>query len=39
MLCLGIDLHARQLTISLRDDAGDVVQASFEPVTLEPSVC
>ena len=27
MLYLGIDQHARQLTISLRDDQGDVVQA------------
>ncbi len=27
MLYLGIDQHARQLTISLRDDSGDVVQA------------
>ena len=27
MLYLGIDQHARQLTISLRDDHGDVVQA------------
>ena len=27
MLYLGIDQHARQLTISLRDDAGRVVQA------------
>jgi hypothetical protein len=27
MLYLGIDQHARQLTISLRNDAGDVVQA------------
>jgi transposase len=27
MLYLGIDQHARQITISLRDDQGDVVQA------------
>lgn len=27
MLYLGIDQHARQITISLRDEAGDVVQA------------
>jgi hypothetical protein len=27
MFYLGIDQHARQLTISLRDDQGDVVQA------------
>ena len=27
MLYLGIDQHARQLTISLRDDSGDVLQA------------
>jgi transposase len=27
MFYLGIDQHARQLTISLRDDSGDVVQA------------
>src|SRR6478609_3253997 len=27
MLYLGIDQHARQLTVSLRDDHGDVVQA------------
>jgi transposase len=27
MLYLGIDQHARQITISLRDDAGDVVMA------------
>src|SRR5215467_12443655 len=27
MLYLGIDQHARQLTISLRDESGDVVQA------------
>ena len=28
MLYLGIDQHARQLTISLRDECGDVVQSS-----------
>ena len=27
MFSLGIDQHARQRTISLRDDRGDVVQA------------
>ena len=27
MLYLGIDQHARQITISLRDENGDVVQA------------
>ena len=27
MLYLGIDQHARQITVSLRDEAGDVVQA------------
>jgi hypothetical protein len=27
MFYLGIDQHARQLTISLRDEGGDVVQA------------
>ena len=27
MLYLGIDQHARQLTISLRDESGDVLQA------------
>ena len=27
MLYLGIDQHARQITISLRDDTGDVLQA------------
>jgi transposase len=27
MLYLGIDQHARQITISLRDEAGDVLQA------------
>src|ERR1043165_4478328 len=34
MLYLGIDQHARQLTVSLRDEAGDVVlsrQVSTEP--------
>ena len=28
MLYLGIDQHARQLTISLRNESGDVVQAT-----------
>ncbi len=27
MLYLGIDQHARQITISLRNDSGDVLQA------------
>ena len=27
MLYLGIDQHARQITISLRDEDGDVIQA------------
>jgi hypothetical protein len=27
MLYLGIDQHARQITISLRDEGGDVLQA------------
>src|SRR3954449_2579907 len=34
MMYLGIDQHARQLTVSLRDEAGDVVlarQVSTEP--------
>jgi hypothetical protein len=34
MLYLGIDQHARQITISLRDDQGDVVQA--RQVSTEP---
>lgn len=34
MLYLGIDQHARQITISLRDDDGDVVQA--RQVSTEP---
>jgi hypothetical protein len=34
MLYLGIDQHARQITISLRDDNGDVVQA--RQVSMEP---
>jgi hypothetical protein len=49
MLYLGIDQHARQITISLRDDGGDVVltrqvstgpekiHAFFEKLTREPS--
>ena len=31
MLYLGIDQHARQLTISLRDESGDVLQARQVP--------
>lgn len=34
MLYLGIDQHARQITISLRDDHGDIVQA--RQVSTEP---
>ena len=37
MLYLGIDQHARQLTVSLRDEGGDVVlarQVSTEPVRV-----
>ena len=34
MLYLGIDQHARQLTISLRNEDGDVVQA--RQVSTEP---
>ncbi len=34
MLYLGIDQHARQITISLRDDSGDIVQA--RQVSTEP---
>jgi transposase len=34
MLYLGIDQHARQITISLRDDSGDVLQA--RQVSTEP---
>lgn len=35
MLYLGIDQHARQITISLRDDNGDVVQA--RQVSTQPA--
>jgi hypothetical protein len=38
MLYLGIDQHARQLTISLRDESGDVLQArqvSTQPEKLQ----
>jgi transposase len=35
MLYLGIDQHARQVTISLRDEEGDVVQA--RQVSTEPN--
>ena len=38
MLYLGIDQHARQITISLRDDSGDVVlarQVSTEPEKIK----
>ena len=36
MFYLGIDQHARQLTISLRDEQGDVVQA--RQVSTQPDV-
>jgi hypothetical protein len=35
MLYLGIDQHARQITISLRDDQGDVLQA--RQVSTQPT--
>ena len=35
MLYLGIDQHARQLTISLRDENGDVLQA--RQVSTQPA--
>ena len=35
MLYLGIDQHARQITISLRDENGDVVQA--RQVSTQPA--
>ncbi len=34
MLFLGIDQHARQLTVSLRDQSGDVVLA--RQVSIQP---
>ena len=34
MLYLGIDQHARQITISLQDDCGDVILA--RPVSTRP---
>jgi hypothetical protein len=34
MVYLGIDQHARQLTISLRDDSGDVIEA--RQVSMRP---
>ena len=34
MLYLGINQHARQITISLREDSGDVLQA--RQVSTEP---
>ena len=37
MLYLGIDQHARQITISLRDDNGDVLQA--RQVSTQPERC
>jgi transposase len=36
MLYLGIDQHARQITISLRDDSGDVLQA--RQVSTQPEM-
>ena len=36
MLYLGIDQHARQITISLRDENGDVVQA--RQVSTQPKM-
>ena len=41
MLYLGIDQHARQITISLRDDHGDVLQArqvSTQPEKIQAGV-
>jgi hypothetical protein len=35
MLYLGIDQHARQLTISLRDESGDVLQAMRPRMLLQ----
>jgi hypothetical protein len=35
MLYLGIDQHARQITISLRDETGDVLQARQVSTQLE----
>ena len=35
MLYLGIDQHARQITVSLRDDNGDVVHA--RQVSTQPT--
>jgi len=38
MLYLGIDLHSKQLTVSLRNEAGDVVvrrQVSTRPAKVE----
>ena len=41
MLYLGIDQHARQITISLRDENGDVLQArqvSTEPEKIQAAL-
>jgi hypothetical protein len=38
MLYLGIDQHARQLTISLRDESGDVLQALLV-LGLQDRIC
>ncbi len=38
MLYLGIDQHARQLTISLRDESGDVLQARQVPC-VKTGIC
>lgn len=35
MMSLGIDQHAHQLTISLRDESGDVIQARQDVVTCK----
>ncbi len=35
MMYLGIDQHARHLTISLRDESGDVVQARQETLKFK----
>ena len=37
MLLLGIDQHARQLTISLREENGDVIQARNVSTQLDDS--
>ena len=37
MLYLEIDQHARQITISLRDDGGDVVLVHYTPHRAVPN--